>query len=199
MPDNLYSEKEVLFRISEGDAKSFGLLFHQYRDHLYNFIVTLTDSRPLAEDIVQDTFLKIWLLREQLTGIENFKSYLFRMARNAVLNSVKRKSTEARILQENFSAPGFQETPFEQVHYSEVKEVIQAAVAELPQKQKLIYLLRREEGKMPREIAVQLGLSVHTVNKQLATAQKKLRDAIYTAFPTDATVLLIIFGLACCF
>ena len=87
----------MLQDVARGDEHAFARLFHAYRDKLYGFIVKITGSRELAEDVVQDVFLKIWTHRSNLHEVENFNAYLFRMSHNQVMNGLKRMNLESSI------------------------------------------------------------------------------------------------------
>src|SRR5690242_18394428 len=97
LPEN---EKRLLMQVSEGGEEAFGTLFHQYRNRLYAFIFGIVRSREMAEDVVQDVFLKIWIRREELAAVDNFKAYLFRISQNHAINHLRRMSKETLVLLE---------------------------------------------------------------------------------------------------
>ncbi|ALL06163.1 hypothetical protein AQ505_12080 [Pedobacter sp. PACM 27299] len=68
----LYNEAYVLKKIAQGDERSFAELFHWYSKPLAEFVFKLTDSLEVTEEIIQDSFIKIWLKREMLPDIQNF-------------------------------------------------------------------------------------------------------------------------------
>ncbi len=70
-----------------GDATAFAALFRSYKDKLYGFLLRATGSPEMAEDIVQDIFLRLWKNREKLPEIGQFGAYIYQMARNQVINS----------------------------------------------------------------------------------------------------------------
>lgn len=99
MPDILSDhEKLLLKQIAEGNEQAFAQVFHAYRDKLFAFIFRLSGSRAIAEDVVQDIFLKIWLQREELSTIEYFNAFVFRMAQNHTINLLRRLSKETLML-----------------------------------------------------------------------------------------------------
>jgi RNA polymerase sigma-70 factor (ECF subfamily) len=190
-----YHEKALLLQVAKGDERAFHVLFDTYRDRLYFYVLQIQDSKEIAEDIVQDTFLRIWLRRDQLPAIEHFNAYIFRMAQNAVMTGLRRKALETTILQEKMAPVTTEAGVDDQLHFKLVKDVIQKAVSTLPEQQKKVYLLRREEGRRIREIAQALNISEITVKRHLNRAQKALRQAIEINFPYESGILLIIFGL----
>lgn len=149
----------------------------------------------MAEDIVQDTFLKIWIRRDQLTKIDHFKAYIYRVAHNGLLSGIRRKALEATILAGSQPTTIIEPDLEEKLHFKQVKQVLQAAIENLPAQQKTAYQLRREEGLRIREIARIMNISEITVKRHLTSAQKRLRETLEDAFPFDIGILLIIFGL----
>ena len=194
-PDVPLHEKDLLQRIAKGDEEAFHRLFDAYRNRLYFYTLQITGSKELAEDTVQDTFLRIWLHREQLLGVVHFNAYIFRIARNGVLNGFRRKALEATIIRERSEQQQYEPEAEEKLHFKLVRSELQKAVDALPQQQRRVYLLRREEGRPIKEIAALLDISEITVKRHLTQAQKQLRQVIENRFPFESGILLIIFGL----
>ena len=187
-------EQQLLARVRDGDEAAFKQLFDRYRDRLYFFTLKLTGSEEAAKDILQDTFLRIWLRRDRMGEVEQFSAYVFRMARNNVLTGMKRKALETAILHDQ--ANGEAHTlPAETLEYKFVRDEINKAIHALPEQQQRVFILRREEGRRIKEIAQMLGLSEVTVKRHLSLAQQTLREHLEQHFPGHATVLLIIFEL----
>jgi RNA polymerase sigma-70 factor (family 1) len=189
------NEKALLEQVANGDEKAFRLLFDTYRNRLFFYTLQITSSREMAEDVVQDTFLKIWLRKDQLSRIDHFNAYIFKMAQNGVLSGLRRKAIEEAILEGKMEA-GTPEPDIDQkLHFKQVKGVLQLAVDNLPPQQRSVYLLRREEDRQIREIARLMGISEVTVKRHLTQAQKTLRQALLDAFPYESSILIVIFGI----
>ena len=88
-PDQSYSEQDLIQLITQNDESAFAQLFNCYRNRIYTFALKLTHSTTVAEEIVGDVFLKIWLRRTSLNEIENFKAYINIMARNETYKILK--------------------------------------------------------------------------------------------------------------
>lgn len=94
-----HSEKLMLLNVAEGNQQAFDFIFFKYHSRIEKYVLCLTESYPLTQEIVQDVFLKIWLTRERLPSIEHFESYLFTIARNQSLNCMRQIARDqARIL-----------------------------------------------------------------------------------------------------
>lgn len=192
---DIHNEKELLRQIANGDERAFRSIFDAYHHRLYFYILQISSSQQVAEDIVQDTFLKIWLHRDQLPQVEQFNAYIFRVARNTVLSSLRRKALETVIVEQKLEpVPGAPDA-HEQLHIKLVKEVLQQAVNALPEQQQKVYRLRREGGLSIKEVARLLGISEITVKRHLTLATKTLREVFDYHFPADSAILLIILGL----
>lgn len=190
-----YDEKALLAKVAAGNEAAFRLLFDAYRNRLYFYIFRLTLSKEVAEDILQDTFLKIWLNRDNLNQVEHFNAYLFKVGQNAVLTGMRRKAVEASIINNKQEQNTQQLIPDQQLHFKQVKATLQEAIEALPPQQKKVFLLRREEGRRIDEIANLMNISGLTVKKHLTAAQKTIRQVLETSFPDDWAILLIIWGM----
>jgi RNA polymerase sigma-70 factor (ECF subfamily) len=175
---------ELIMRVVQGDEIAFEQLFRQYKNKLYSFIFHLSGSATIAEDVLQDVFLKIWRDRGQLTGIDNFNAYLYRMAQNTAINVLRRQSREALLLNE------VQRLAPEGVHSDELlaaKEVqtaLQQAINNLPPQQRKVYQLGQEQGLTYEQIAHALGISTSTVRNHMVQALKAIREYIALHFPS---------------
>lgn len=173
----LYDERELLIRIADDDETAFRNLFHQYWDNIYQVSLMLTKSPDLAEDMVQEIFLKIWLKRKSLPNVENFSGYLFITARNHILDELRKRVKDisfSETLIEYFQqSPG---TPEQHLLHKESTALLQKAVESLPDQQKKIYQLIREKGLSREEIAELLGISKNTVRNNMARALQSLRQ-----------------------
>lgn len=193
MPEQLlHNEKELLQQIAGGDEQAFKQIYDAYGNRLFLFAMRLTRNNAMAEDVVQNAFLKIWLRRETLPGITDFSAYLFRMAQNDVITTVQRSALEATILQHNTGSPVADAQPDEQLHTSEIKKAWQQTIQQLPPQQQKVYLLQKEYGWKIREIADVMNLSPRTVKRHLADAQQTLRMSMSTRFPHKELAIILI-------
>jgi len=172
----VYKEKEILEQVSLGDEKAFRRLFDHYWDNIYSVAFVFTKSSVLAEEMVQDVFLKVWQKRDQLPGIEKFEGWLFTIARNHILNTLRNKSAEQSFSEDLLQY--FKETtnlPEQQLLLKESEQLISRAAAQLPEQQKKVFLLSRGQGMSHEEIARELGLSKLTIKTHMHMALKSMR------------------------
>jgi len=190
MPDQLLqTESYLLHQTAIGNTDAFAALFHLHRDKLYSFILGMSDSVAQAEDVVQDVFLKVWELRAQLSTINNFSSYLFRMSHNHCLNILKRKAKEAAILS-GISTPS--RSTADPVLYRETEQQVRNAIADLPSQQKLVFTLSREIGLSQQEISERLHITVPTVKSHMTQALRFLREHCKDVSPFIKSILFFL-------
>ncbi|HPE74756.1 MAG TPA: RNA polymerase sigma-70 factor [Draconibacterium sp.] len=178
----------LLHRISEkNDELAFRELFNFFADGLYRFSFSILKNKELAEEAVSDVFFNIWVHREGISKIENFKSYIFTSARNVSLNYLKREKRYKTIWMEDVKVPLFIDEicPESELIANELKIVIGDAINHLPEKCKLIYSLAKIEQLKYKEIAEILGISVKTIDNQLTIAFKKIAAEIQQYLKTD--------------
>ena len=182
-------EKELLLKVACGDEHAFNELFNTYSQHLGTHIYRITNSIELAEEVVQDVFLKIWISRETLTRVHNFKAYLFVISKNHALNCLRKLAKERihqKTIEENTLALETVDSAAADAYYTLLDE----AIDHLPPQQQKVYLLSRHNRLKYDEIADQLGLSRETVKKYLQGATHSITNFVQANI--DVTVLLLL-------
>lgn len=191
-----YDEKELLLQLAQGSEEAFRAIFNRYRGKLYHFILKISGSGEAAEDTVHDVFLKVWATKENFAQVENLGSYLYRMAHNHAVSGFRRMARETLVLaelrQESVPALGLAD-PLTQ---KEIRTFIDEAVAKLSPRQKKVFLLSRYDGLKHKEIADELGLSIHTVRSHLQEAVKVLREEIGRAYGPLAVAIFVMYELS---
>lgn len=172
----LINESDLIRLLAQGNEQAFRKMFDGYSNKLFNYAFRITDNEELAEEIIMDTFLKIWINRADLTSINRFDSYLYTIVRNRAFNAIKRRAHEAVILKDlSLSKSEYEDCTEETVIYNDYRHLLHQAVNQLPPQQRLVYTLSREEGLKYDEIALQTNLSKNTVKAHLKKAVSTLR------------------------
>lgn len=171
------TEKKLLILISKGDEKAFQSIFTSYYEQLFNYIFSIVKSKLVAEELVMDVFLKIWLGKEIIPRIEKFNAFIFRVAHNKSIDFLRSVARD----------PKFQDLLWEQIQLSnnnradsaimvrEYEAKLREAVSLLSPQKKKIYQMSREENMTHDQIAIQLNLSKSTVNNHIVEAQRFIR------------------------
>ena len=141
-------------------------------DRLYRLALRITMNKAEAEDVVQDTLLKVWECREDWNQINNLEAFAIATCRNRALDVVKRAGRDTENLDEmaHFSS----QTPHEQLEAREEISLVRRLMDSLPEVQRTIMLLRDIEGKTYQEIAQTLDISETQVNVYLHRARTKI-------------------------
>jgi RNA polymerase sigma-70 factor (ECF subfamily) len=185
--------KQQIEALKNGSYKAFEVLYDEYYHLLYGYVFGLIRSHEDTREIVQNTFIKIWLHRAKLDPELSFKAWLFKIAKNSLLNDVKKKwnnplfedymlHCEDAELTENNS-----EFDFELFRIALVK-----AKVKLTPRQKEVFELSKEENYTPSEIAVKLHITEDSVYNYLSAAITVLRKEM-----KDLSFALLFFVFFC--
>lgn len=199
--DQPYNEHELLSRIAEGDEQAFSVLFRHEYPAVYNAALLVTANASLAEEVVQDVFLKIWLKRRDLINVHHFRGYLFIIARNQAYRALK-KQIRWQSIHTNHEAGD------ETLHLADLKdnllpaqiwEIFEEAVSQLPQQQQRAFRMARVKGMKRDDVAAAMNLSSESVKKYLAAASLKVRAYCQAHYPelfTEIAGLLVIMSFS---
>ena len=185
------TDKELLREICLGCETSFGFLFARYHLKLYRYISGYIKSRQTAEEIVMDVFLKIWLGRSLMDRVENFDSFLFRVARNKsidFLRAVARNPSFKDLLWENLSLPETDQADGRLLRM-EFESKVREGMALLSEQRKRVFEMSREQEMSHDQIADSLGISRNTVNNHIVEAKRFIRT--YLAKNLDVAYLIL--------
>jgi RNA polymerase sigma-70 factor (ECF subfamily) len=187
-----YDEKEILELLGQGSQYAFTRLFDHYSGQILNTAFRFLKSRELAEEVVQEVFLKVWIKREDLARTDNFQAYLFTMARNQVFDGIKLIAKEAATKIE--FARGVQQVsgadhPLIEKQY---QELLHEAVDLLPPQQKQVFNLAKIEGLSHQAIAEQLHISRLTVKTHMAKALQNIRQSLQRHVTTFTLLPIIL-------
>ncbi|MBI4572132.1 MAG: sigma-70 family RNA polymerase sigma factor [candidate division NC10 bacterium] len=175
------SDLELMLAVKAGDRTAFEQLYRRYRDRLYAFLVRYTGDPSSAQDLFQETFLRVFRDRARYEPRAAFATWLFTIARNLFLDSVKRAWTPGTFIEPEtatLSIPDPTPGPLETLAQEEAEAVLRRAVASLAEEDRAILLLSRFEGLRYREIAKILGTSEGAVKVRAHRALQALRRAL---------------------
>jgi RNA polymerase sigma-70 factor (family 1) len=170
-----------LRHIQEGIAKNDELmlaeLYKLFHKRLQHFSRVITRSDEMAEEVVNDVFVKVWCRREKIKEIENLTVYLYIAVKNQSLNILSLKAKELVTESFNYFDIEIEKTvgsPDELMITEEMMKRMQKAVDDLPPRCKMIFKLIREDGLRYKEVAQILNISVNTIDAQMAIAVKRI-------------------------
>jgi RNA polymerase sigma-70 factor (family 1) len=170
------------------DNISIEILFRSHYARLCYFSFKLIDNQDAAEDIVQDSFIKLWQQDISLKDETAIRAYLYQMVRNSCLNFLRHSAVEKRYAENQKRLSGAEnEHSLEWIIKAEVLGEIHKAIEALPQGCREVLKLAYFESLKNEEIAQHLGISINTVKTQKARALKLLRLKL----PTSAYMILL--------
>ena len=165
--------------LRQSDQGAFEHMFRTLHGPLVQYALMFSKSRPIALDIVQDAFLKLWEVRETLDPNRSVKALLYRMVRNLSLNEQRdRQSRQLKLLDVKRSRATDFHTLQAGVDAAVLKTKLQAWINALPERQREALLLSRFEGLTHDEVAHIMEVSPRTVNNHIVKALKQLRSQI---------------------
>lgn len=175
LTDNI-GEPELTERICKGDRVAFDVAFRRYYPGLVIFASQFTAEQSVAEEIVQDFFVRLWEKRMDLVFTDSMKSYFFTSVKNRCFNYLKHRKIELEVI-ERLKVISRQSLLFEPDVYldSELQEKITRAVNALPERCREVFIMSRFKGMKNDEIAEQLNLSKRTVETHISNAIASLR------------------------
>ncbi|AEV99802.1 RNA polymerase subunit sigma-70 [Niastella koreensis] len=175
--DNLYTDRELLAQVANGDKLAFRQLFDLYKLRLYAFVLQLTHSKVDAEEIVQDVFTKLWESRTSLLHVEYPGKYIYTIARNKTLNHLTRLARDRQLLQQVWLNVSHVDNPTEAIlQAQESQRLIDEAISRLSIQRQTIFKLSREQGFTHEEIAARLDLSKSRIKNILVEILKHIKD-----------------------
>ena len=185
-------EKQLFHLVATGDEKAFETLFNLFLSRLHPFIIKLTRSELAAQEIIQETFIRVWLNRDKLDTIENPGGWLFRVASNECYIYLRKSVLHNKFSQPITTEPIPLNTTHDWLDVKELNRLIGEAVDQLPPQRKKIYQLSRDQGKTIPEIADHLQLSPNTVKNALVVSLKSIRDYLAGSGITLSLLFLLI-------
>ena len=170
--------QDLLTRLTNGDILAFDQVYELYSHKLFSFVFNILKNESEVDDIVQEVFVKIWESRSKLEDYKLLNSYIFTIAYNNSIDLIRKRINNNKYLEHLKYSASINLTPniVSQIEFDELKNQVEKLIANLPDRQKQVYLLHKEEGLTYPEIAEQLGISKNTVENHMVKALKYLRQ-----------------------
>ncbi len=173
-------EKELLMQLREGSAQALDYFYHQYSLRIYRKLLKMVKVDVIAEELVQDVFVRIWDKRHQIDPNQSFKSYLFAIAQNLVYDLYRKVARDERLQEviKEASSELYRHVE-EGVFLKETSEILNKAINNLPSQQKLVFTLCKLEGKSYEDASATLGISTSTINSHIVKATKSIKGYMF--------------------
>ena len=178
MKENL---TDIQLRIARGDEGALAALYQQFHKRLQHFAKALLRNDEIAEEVVEDVFVKLWGRRDKITEIGNITVYLYVAVKNQSLNELSRMAKELVNTSFNYLDIELEQccaNPHELMVTAEMMQRMQHAIDALPPRCKMIFKLIREDGLKYKEVGEILNISINTIDAQMAIAVKRICTAL---------------------
>jgi RNA polymerase sigma-70 factor (family 1) len=169
-------EKELLSSLQLGNEDAFEQLYRIYSLQIFRKILSLVKEEEIAEELLQDVFLRIWEKRESIDPEKSFRSYLYCIAQNLVTDLFRRAAYDRKLLDHLVVATTELYNPIEdRLDLIDGETVLQQALNSLSPQRRKIYMLCKIDGKSYKEISSLLGISTSTINDHVVKGTKSLK------------------------
>lgn len=188
------NDTELAIKIRTGNNKAFRELYDRYHVQMYYIAKKYVKSSDLAEDAVQDIFVKLWEKRNRIDDSKSIKAFLFTMLRNHVLNMIRDRRDEIVSITDVASKRlPRQNLTEDDLVYKEYHEIVQQGLKELSDRKREVFELKTLQGHSNSEVAELLNINIRTVKTHFYNSSKFMRE--YLRNHAGLLGLLIIFGL----
>jgi RNA polymerase sigma-70 factor (family 1) len=194
MKEEINDDRVLLEKLKSGNIACFELLYSKYSGKLYNYVLSLSKGDfYLAEEIVQNVFVKIWEIRQHISTEGSFNSFVYTVGRNMFLNVVKSRLQEHLYHDYVVDHEAVLDNSVEkEIEYKMLEEQINRLIEQLPPARRNIYVLSRVKNLPNKEIAALLDISENTVESQLNKATQFMRKNL---LPYYSVLVLGLFKL----
>ncbi len=188
---NSYSTKLNIEALRKGEKSAYEEIYHEFFGILYHLCISYLHNEDVAEEIVQDTFMKLWEIKGTLNDQVNIKNYLYTITKNNCLNYIRNQKISLRH-QENLKYLEMQfnyealEKLGDYVQFEELRAQIELAIAKLPPEISKTFQLSRFDELPYKEISDELGINIKTVEARISRALRflrlELKDYLYIIY-----------------
>lgn len=172
------TEQDIIKGLKGGSYECFKLVYDRWAAALYHYVLSLVKSEATAQDIVQDTFVKLWERRMGVNPKCSIKAYLFTISYHNVVSEFRRQANNPVTADFMTYSNAISERTDARLNFDEFSLRLKRAKEKLTPRQREIFELKSEFDLKPRDIEVRLGLSNQTVRNQLAAAMRIIRKEL---------------------
>ena len=166
-----YEESKLILLLADDSEYAFQLLYDRHRNRIYKTAIRFLKSPILAQEVVQDVFMKLWFSRKNMNASQPIEAWLHTVAKNNIINRLKKLSNEWKALTELPIITTYSNNTTENtVQEAEYISILNQAISTLPEQQKKAFQLSRTENMTYIQIGEHLGLSPLTVKTHISRA-----------------------------
>ncbi len=198
--NNSVKSELVIASLRKGDKKAFEAIYFEFYDMIYYLCIQYIQDKKISEDMVHDTFLKLWEVRGSLSDEDNIRNFLYTITKNNCLNYLRNQ----KIVLKYKNYIGYQEAVFncesmvklgDYLEFKELKERIEESISMLPEDIRDTFTLSRNKELKYKEIAVKQNISIKTVEARISRALRILREELKDFLPVLWSLLYFLNNL----
>lgn len=178
MQPSVVNTKHLFNQISTGNREAFDMLFQSRYARLVGFARTFVLDSDLAEEAVSDVFVSLWMYRDKLTTIDRPDTYLYVSVKNRCLNALRSKTYTVPIDEQPELKTAEHENPQDTMEHRELYDKLNRLINQLPEQQRIVFRMIKENGLTAKQTAEILQLSPRTVETHVYKAVKRLEEEI---------------------
>ncbi len=171
---------KYIYALQEDSFEAFEIIYMHYADKVYSFCMAQTRNKPLSQDIVQDTFLKLWDSRHRLAPDGHLQSFIFTIARHRIIDEFRKQVAQVQF--EDYAMLSNLQTaeasPDQQLIYDDYVQRVELCKKRLTRRESEIFEMSREQNISIKDIAKKLNLSPQTVKNHLTSSLKIFRSEL---------------------
>lgn len=193
-------EDYLFLNFKEGDEKAFQSIFDELYNPIVGFCTQFIGDKDKSQSVAQEAFIKLWTNRAKIETVNGVKAFLYTAAKTECLNLLRHKKVSSKYydqqLQEKeelLNSRVLQDFDFESIEFSELDALIHKAIANLPEKCRLVFMKSRMDNLSNKEIAQELNVSVKAVEANMTRALKSLTEDLSDYLPAVLIPLIIPF------
>ncbi|MES3017049.1 MAG: RNA polymerase sigma-70 factor [Bacteroidota bacterium] len=173
---------DLISRLRNDDELAFGIVFEKYSGKLYNFSYRFLKNREQCQEVVQETFLSLWVNRKRLDDQYPIAPYLYTITRRLTLNTLRNiASSESAMSKLWVNMQQVSNETEDEVNLEDLRRFTEEVLSRLPQRQQLVYRMSRQQELSYDEIAEELNISRNTVKNHLVAALKTIKTQLHKA------------------
>ncbi|MFW0715292.1 RNA polymerase sigma factor [Pedobacter sp. N23S346] len=180
LKNDLENEKQWISQLKNGDKHAFEVIYSHYCNSIYSKILKMTKDESIADDLLQDIFVKIWERKESIVEEYSFKGWIYKIAENSVFDYYRKLSQDVKLRSQLIItfAEIYEQTE-DYLFDQERNKILTEAIQQLPTQRQIIFKLCKLDGKSYAEVAEMLGISSSTVSGQMVKAMKAIKDHVF--------------------
>lgn len=176
----------ILILISDNNQKAFEEFYLHYYERVFRFAYYSLKDEEACREVVSNVFFSIWISRRKLPIIRNIETYLYVITRNEVKRYLSSQSNKHNISLDEIPLQftiAKEDSPEDKLLQAELSGLVTTVINQLPEKCRLVFLMKRQEGKSSKEIAEILNINESTVRVQLKIAIDKIMSYLRSHAP----------------